>query len=52
MKQEDFDCLEQSQNKLQVILEFPKEPSNEENTKREVKRILSGILQENLKKLL
>lgn len=52
MKQGDCDCLEESQNNLQVILEFPKESLNEENTKREVKGILSGILQENLKKFL
>lgn len=48
MKQEDCKRLELSQNGIQVILEFPKETKNEENIKREVKEILSGILQEHL----
>lgn len=48
MKQEDCKRLEISQNGIQVILEFPKEAKNEENIKREVKEILSGILQEHL----
>ncbi len=56
MKQEGCKCLERKQNGVQVILEFPRKPENEEDikkeekTKREVKEILSGILQEHLLK--
>ncbi len=51
MKQKDFSHLEQKQNDMNVILEFPKEPENEENIKREVKGILSNLLQEHITKI-
>lgn len=48
MKQEDCKRLERKQNGMQVILEFPRKSEKEENIKREVKGILSIILQEHL----
>jgi hypothetical protein len=51
MKQEDFRRLERKQNDMNVTLEFPKEPEKEENIKREVKGILSNILQEHITKI-
>ncbi len=51
MKQEDCKCLELKQNGVRVILEFPRKSENEEKIKREVKEILSGILQEHLTKI-
>lgn len=50
MGQEGYEHLERKQNNMQLILEFPKKPENEETIKREVKEILSGILLEYLKK--
>lgn len=46
MKQEKYQRLELEQNGRQVVLEFPKESGNDEKIKREVKEILSHILQE------
>lgn len=46
MKQKEYDRLELKKGNLQLILEFPKQPENEEHIKKEVKRILSEILQE------
>ncbi len=48
MKQEDCRRLERKQNGMQVILEFPRKSEREEEIKREVKGILSAILQEDL----
>lgn len=50
MRQDDCKRLELEQNGMQVVLEFPTESENEENIKREVKEILSHILQEYLTK--
>ncbi len=56
MEQEGWKRLERKQNGMQVILEFPGKPEKEEdlkkeeNIKREVKGILSIILQEHLMK--
>lgn len=50
MKQEDCKRLERKQNGMQVILEFPRKSEKEENIKREVKGVLSIILQEYLVK--
>lgn len=46
MKQEEYQRLELEQNGMQVVLEFPTESGNDEKIKREVKEILSHILQE------
>lgn len=48
MKQQDFKHLVQERNDMKIILEFPKKPRNEENIIREVKNLLTSILQENL----
>ena len=56
MEQEGCKYLERGQNGMQEILKFPEKPEeeegikNEEKIKREVKEILSGILQEYLVK--
>ena len=50
MKQEDYKRLETEQNGMQVMLEFPRESKNEERIKREVKEILSYVLQEHFTK--
>ena len=50
MEQEGCKRLELKQNGMQVILEFPRNSEQEEKIKREVKEILSGILQEYLVK--
>lgn len=51
MKQQDYKYLELKQNGMQVILEFTGKSENEENIKREVKEILSYVLQEHLTKI-
>lgn len=48
MNQNEYNCLELKQNNMHIILEFPKEPEKEEHIKREVKGILSNILQEHI----
>ena len=50
MKQEDYNYLERKNNGMQVILKFPRNSEHEEKITREVKEILSGILQEHLMK--
>lgn len=52
MKEEDCRQIQTAQNNMQVILKFPKKPYNEENIKKEVKEILSGILREQLGKII
>lgn len=50
MKQEECKRLKLKRNNMQVILEFPKKSEHEENIKKEVKEILSHILQDYLTK--
>lgn len=50
MRQDDCRRLELEQNGMQVVLEFPTESGNDEKIKREVKEVLSHILQEYLTK--
>ncbi len=56
MNQEDWKRLERKQNGMKVILEFPRKSEreedikNEENMEREVKGVLSIVLQEYLMK--
>lgn len=50
MKQESCNRLKLEQNGMRVILEFPKESPDEETIKKEVKKLLSYILQEHLSK--
>lgn len=51
MNHKEYNHVEQELNSIHITLEFPKEPENEENIKREVKVILSNILQEHLSKI-
>lgn len=51
MNQKEYNCLELKQNNMHIILEFPKEPEKEEIIKKEVKGILSDILQEHITKI-
>lgn len=51
MQEEDCRQMEMEQNGMRVILKFPKVSNNEEHVKREVKEILSNILQEQLIKI-
>lgn len=51
MDHNKYNHLDQEQNRMHITLEFPKEPENEENIKREVKGILSNILQEHIAKI-
>ena len=51
MNHKEYNHVEQELNNMHIILEFPKEPKKEENIKREVKGILSNILQEHITKI-
>jgi len=51
MQEGDYRQMEMEQNGMQVILKFPKVSNDEERVKREVKEILSNILQEQLIKI-
>lgn len=51
MNQKEYNHVEQELNNLHIILEFPKEPEKEELIKKEVKGILSNILQEHITKI-
>ncbi len=51
MKEEDYTKVEVEQKDMQIILKFPKKSNYEEDTiKKEVKQILSDMLQEYLTK--
>ncbi len=45
-----YQQLETNQGGYKVVLEFPKQPKNEEVIKQEVKLILASALQERLRK--
>lgn len=45
-----YEQLETQQEGYKVVLEFPKQPENEEAIKQEIKRILASALQEYLRK--
>lgn len=52
MKEEDYRKVEIEQNNMQIILNFPKKSKDEEDSiKKEVKQILSDMLQEYLAKI-
>ena len=51
MNHKEYNHVEQERNNMHIILEFPKEPEKEEHIKREVKGILSNILQEHITKI-
>lgn len=45
-----YQQLETNQGGYKVVLEFPRQPENEETIKQEVKLILASALQEHLRK--
>lgn len=51
MNHKEFNHVEQERNNMHIILEFPKKPAKEETIKREVKGILSNLLQEHITKI-
>ncbi len=50
MDQEGCKRMEREQNGIQLILEFPEGLEEEETIKKEVKDILTGLLQEHMAK--
>ena len=52
MNEESDKQLQMEKNGMQIILKFPNESKEGECIKREVKEILSNILQESLAKIL
>ncbi len=50
MQEEEYKQFEIKQNGMTIILEFPKKPVGEETIKKEVKSVLSYVLQEYLEK--
>lgn len=51
MNHREYNHMEQELNSIHITLEFPKKPENEEIIKKEVKGILSNILQEHITKI-
>lgn len=50
MKDDTYSMIEMEKNHMQIILEFPQKTNNEVITEKEVKSILTGIVQEYLTK--
>ena len=48
MKNKEYRQFEMEQNGMQIILEFPRKSKEEESIRKEVREILSDILQEDL----
>lgn len=51
MKEENYEQLEMEHGGMQMILKFPKEQKGEEHIKKDVKQILSNILQEYIERI-